>query len=120
MSPDRLETVGRVFRPAQLLVVQSLLEQAGIWLCPIGYHHLTNQWPYAIGLDGIELRVPEAQAEEARALLASLPPLPPPVEEFGRNRLARLLALLALYLFACVPPPVLAAEFVPPRRERAA
>jgi hypothetical protein len=117
---DKLETIGWVFRPAQLFVVQSLLEQAGILLCPIGYHLLTNDWPLALALSGIELRVPEADAEEARALLASLPPLLPPAQEFGRSRLVRLLVLLVLYCFSCVPPPALAAEFVPPRRERAA
>jgi hypothetical protein len=120
MSGDRLETLGWVFRPAQLLVVQSLLEQAGVMLCPLGYHHLTNQWPIAIALGGIELRVPAEQAEEARALLAALPPLLPPAQEFGRHWPVRLLVLLALYLFFCVPPPALAAEFVPPRRERKA
>lgn len=115
---DRLATLGWVFRPAQLLVVQSLLEQAGIMLCPLSYHYITNDWPIALALGGIELRVPEAQAEEARALLASLPPLLPPAQEFGRHWPVRLLALLALYFFSCVPPPALAAEFVPPRRER--
>jgi hypothetical protein len=117
---ERLSTIGWVFRPAQLLVVQSLLAHEGLLLCPLGYHHLTNQWPIAVALGGIELRVPEGQAEEARALLAASPPLPPPAQEFGSNRLVRLLVLLVLYLVACVPPPALAAEFVPPRRERAA
>ena len=120
MTSDRLEPVARVFTPAQLVVVQSLLHQARIAVCPVGYHHLTNQWPLALALGGIELRVPESQAEDARALLASLPPPTASWRDFGRTRWVRLLVLLALYFFACVPPPTLAAEFVPPRRERAA
>jgi hypothetical protein len=92
--------------------------QAGIPVCPIGYHHLTNQWPIALALDGIALRVPEAQADDARALLESLPPLFLPAHAFSANRLVRLLVLLVLYFFACVPPPMLAAEIVPTRRER--
>ena len=120
MAGDRLETVARVFSPAQMVVVQSLLYQARILVCPIGYHHLTNQWPYALGLGGIELRVPEAQAEDARALLAAMPPLALLPRPFGRTRLVRLVVLLALYSVSCVPPPMLAAEFVPPRRERPA
>jgi hypothetical protein len=117
---DRLEAVAWVFRPAQYLVVQSLLLQMGIPVCPIGYHHISNQWPYTFAPGGIELRVPEARADEARALLVSLPPLLPPAQMFGRNRFWRLLLLAGLYLFALAPPPGLAAEFVPPRRERAA
>jgi len=117
---DRLETVAKVYRPAQLLVIQSLLQQADILVCPTGYHHLTNQWPIALGLGGIELRVPEAQADDARALLESLPPLWMPAYEFSKSRLVRMLVLLVLYCFACVPPPMLAAETVPARRERTA
>jgi hypothetical protein len=117
---DRLETVARVFRPAQLLVIQSVLRQAGILVCPIGYHHLTNQWPIALALGGIELRVPEAQADDARALLESLPPLWMPACEISSSRLVRAFALLILYCLACVPPPMLPAEIVPARRERAA
>jgi hypothetical protein len=117
MTSDRLETVGWVFRPAQLLVVQSLLEQANIPHCLIGYHHITNQWPLALALGGIELRVPEVRAEEARELFASMPPLEPPTQEFGTSLMVRLLVLLVFYCFALVPPPALAAEFVPPRRE---
>ena len=119
-ASDRLETVARVFSPAQLLVVQSLLHQARIRVCPVGYHHLANQWPMALALGGIELRVPEVQAEEARVLLAELPPLALFPRPFGRTWPVRLLVLVALYCFACVPPPMVAAEFVPPRRERSA
>jgi hypothetical protein len=114
---SELETVARVYRPAQLAVIQSLLQQADILVCPIGYHHLTNQWPIALALGGIELRVPEVQADDARALLESLPPLWMPAHEFGKNRLVRLVVLLVLYCFACVPPPMRAAETVPSRRE---
>lgn len=117
---DRLETVAMVFRPAQLLVIQSVLRQADILVCPIGYHHLTNQWPIALALGGIELRVPEAQADDARALLESLPPLSLPAHQISEGRLVRLIVLLVLYCFFCVPPPMLAAEIVPARRERAA
>lgn len=120
MTSDRLETIGWVFRPAQLLVVQSLLEQADIPVCLVGYHHVTNQWPLALALGGIELRVPEARAEDARALFAMLPPLEPSTHEFGKNLLLRLAVLLVFYCFGLVPPPTLAAEFVPPRREAAA
>ena len=116
---DRLETVARVFRPAQLLVIQSVLRQADILVCPIGYHHLTNQWPIALALGGIEMRVPEAQAADARALLESLPPLPIPAYQISESWLVRLIVLLGLYCFYCVPPPMLAAEIVPARRERA-
>ena len=118
MSSDRLETVARVFRPAQLLVIQSVLRQAGILVCPIGYHHLSNQWPYTLALGGIELRVPEAQEDDARALLESLPPLWMPEYEISRNRFVRVFALLILYCFFLAPPPMLAAEIVPIRRER--
>ena len=117
-TSDQLATIGWVFRPAQYLVVKSLLLQLDVTVCPIGYHHASNQWPYGLALGGIELRVPETRADEARALLASLPPLLPPAQMFGRNRLWRLLVLLVLYLFALTPPPALAAEFVSPRRER--
>src|SRR5580765_3934986 len=96
---DRLETVARVFRPAQLLLIQSLLRQADILVCPVGYHHLTNQWPIALGLGGIELRVPEVQADDARALLESVPPLWMPPYQISRNGLVRALALLILYCF---------------------
>ena len=118
MSGDRLETVARVFRPAQLVVIQSLLLQAGIFVCPTGFHHLTNQWPLALALGGIEVRVPEVQADDARALLESLPPLSMPAYEISRSGLVRVLALLVLYCLACVPPPMLPAEIVPARRER--
>ena len=118
MSGDRLETVARVFRPAQLLVIQSVLRQADILVCPIGYHLLSNQWPYALALGGIELRVPEAQADDARALLESLPPLPLPASQFGETPILRLLVLVVLFLFALAPPPTLNVEIVPSRRER--
>jgi hypothetical protein len=85
VTSDRLETVVRVFRPAQLVVIQSLLLQAGIFVCPTGFHHLTNQWPLALALGGIEVRVPEVQADDARALLESLPPLWMPAYEISRS-----------------------------------
>jgi hypothetical protein len=117
---DRLETVARVFRPAQLLVIQSVLQQADILVCPIGYHHLTNQWPLALALGGIELRVPEAQADDAHELLESLPPLWMPDCEISKSQLVRAFVLVILYFLACAPPPMLAAEIVPSRRERTA
>jgi hypothetical protein len=120
VSADGLVTVARVYRPAQLLVIQSLFQQAGILVCPTGYHHLTNQWEIALALGGIELRVPEVQADDARALLESLPPLSIPAYEISRSRFVRALVLVVLYCFACVPPPMLAAEIVSARRERPA
>ena len=122
MTSDRFETVAWVYDAGELALLFSLFEREEIPVVPIGYYHATIAWTSMVALGGIRLRVREADAPVALALLASLERTPQTsVRFFFRDKLADvLLMLLLFFLFALAPPARIQAEFAVARRERAA
>ncbi|HEV2816722.1 MAG TPA: hypothetical protein VGW40_05825 [Allosphingosinicella sp.] len=102
-APDRFETVAFVYSPSDLALLLSLFESEDIFVFTVGRWHASADPPLTTALGGVELRVHAAEAEDARLVLASLPPIP------CRAPLARFIPLAALmvllFLVMLVPPP---------------
>ena len=112
-APDRFETIAYVYGQPELAVLLSLLENEDIWVVPIGRGHISVQWSWTVALGGIRLRVHEADAARARALLAGIDDVQIWRGFFFRNRLLDVvLLLLLLFLGVLAPPARLPAFFV--------
>lgn len=113
---DRFETVAWVYDPSDLALLLSLFESEDIFVLSIGRGHAAADPPLATALGGVELRVHVEDGDDARLLLASLPPTP-----FRAPPLPVILLLLLLVLMS--PPPRQTPCFVlngttAPQRER--
>jgi hypothetical protein len=120
-APDRFETVAFVYSPSDLALLLSLFESEDVFVLPVGRWHASVDAPVATALGGVELRVHPEDADDARLVLASLPPIS------YRAPLARYLLFVVLLavLMIVVPPPRQIPTFVlrgavAPRREPAA
>ena len=122
-ASDRFETVAWVYSPSDLALLLSLFESEDIFVLPIGRWHASVDPPLTTALGGVALRVHPEDADDARLVLASLPPMP------FRAPLARSLPLavlmVLLFLVVLAPPPRQIPTFVlrgavAPRREPAA
>jgi len=123
-GPD-FETVAFVYSPSDLALLLSLFESEDIFVLPIGRWHASVDPPLTTALGGVELRVHREDADDARLVLASLPPVPfrVPLARFLPH--AAWLLLLFLLLVVLAPPPRQIPTFVlrgavAPRREPAA
>ncbi|MGE0667305.1 MAG: hypothetical protein AB7O49_12170 [Sphingomonadales bacterium] len=65
-----LVTIARCYGNGEAAVIWSLLDQHAIFCVPMGAHHLSAQPWTMMALQGIELRVPAQDAEDARSILA--------------------------------------------------
>jgi hypothetical protein len=114
-SPEAMRwiTVRKFERPADAHIASGLLESEGISVLLDGIHQVENDWLMSNALGWIPLRVPEPQAEFARALLDA-PPVFDEVEEercaacghteFVNDSGTAKVSLLAVHLFS-VPLP---------------
>lgn len=75
-APDRFETVAWVYDPSDLALLLSLFESEDIFVLPIGRLHAAADPPLTTALGGVALRVHADDADDARLVLASLPPIP--------------------------------------------
>ncbi len=66
-----LVTVFNSFTPVEAQVVRSMLDAAGITATVVHELSALSNEGYALAAGGIEVKVPENQAEEAKALLAA-------------------------------------------------
>jgi hypothetical protein len=102
-APDRFETVAFVYSPADLALLLSLFESEDIFVFTVGRWHASVDPPLTTALGGVALRVHAADADDARQVLASLPPIP------YRAPLARFFPLavlmVLLFLVALASPP---------------
>ena len=112
-SPARFETVAFVYSQTELAVLLSLLEHEDIWVVPVGRGHVSIQWTATVALGGVELRVHEAEAARARALLAGLDRVQVWRGFFFRNRLLDVALILLLLAMGWLAPPArLPAAFI--------
>jgi hypothetical protein len=120
MTSDRFVTVAWVYDQGELALLLSLFERADIWVVPITRGHVSVNWAWTVALGGVRRRVHEEDVELALALLAGLERRPQQsVRFFFKDKLADLLLILLLFLFALAPPPRIQAEFAIARRHRA-
>jgi len=105
LAEDRFETVAFVYDQSQLALLLSLFESEGIWVVPTAYFHATAQWNLALALGGVELRVHEADAVAARALVARIDPILSPRPIFSDVRPLEILLILGLFLVSFFAPP---------------
>ena len=105
--PDRFETVAWVYSPSDLALLLSLFESEDIFVLPIGRWHASADPPLTTALGGVELRVHHEDAQDARLVLASLPPV---YREPLSLAFALLMILIILTVFA--PPPRQVPTFV--------
>ena len=121
-SASDFETVAFVYCPSDLALLLSLFESEDIFVLPIGRRHASADPPLTTALGGVELRVHAEDADDARRVLASLPPIPFRVP-FATSLLAALVIAL-LFFVLMAPPPRQVPTFVlrgavAPRREPA-
>ncbi len=76
MISDRFETVAWVYSPSDLALLLSKFVDAGIHVQRVGLGHAAADPGMTTALGGVALRVREADAAEARALLAGLDAIP--------------------------------------------
>jgi len=112
-APDRFETVAFVYSQSDLALLLSVFESEDIWLVAIGRLHVAVDPSLAVALGGVELRVHEEDAEDARTVLASLDPVPHRARLFtGIFPIDLLFLVLVLVVFAVPPPPRMPPCFV--------
>lgn len=104
-APDRFETVAYVYSQSDLALLMSVFESEDIWLVAVGRLHVAANPGLATALGGVELRVHEADVQDARLVLASLDPIPWRAPLFTGVFAIDLLFLLMLLLLFGVPPP---------------
>jgi hypothetical protein len=116
VASDRFATVAYVYSPSDLALLLSLFESEGIFVMTIGRGHAAVDPMVVTALGGIELRVHHGDAGEARALLASLEPVPYRARLFtGSVPVDLLFLILMLIAFGMAPPPRQIPCFVLPR-----
>ncbi len=104
-APDRFETVAFVYSPSDLAILLSLFEHAGIYAFGVGRGHASVEPGLVTALGGVRLRVHEEDAHDARAILATLDPIPHRASlPFGFWPLD-LLLFLAIGFLGAPPPP---------------
>lgn len=104
-APDRLATVAIGYGFAETAVTVSFLEAHGIHVVVLPYHLASISWDMTVALGGLEIRVPDAQAETAQLLLADGSPAAPVVAQSRWRLRARHIALVLIVLIIQVPPP---------------
>lgn len=104
-AADRFETVAYVYSQTELALLLSLFETENIWVVPTAYHQVAAQWWMAVALGGIELRVHEADAEAAWALLATLERPVFKQRIFSDFRVVEWLLILGLFVTGFFVPP---------------
>lgn len=112
-APDRFETIAYVYSQPELAVLLSLFGWEDIFILPINRHTISVAPSLAIALGGVQLRVHPADADRARALLATIDQSRAfwgPV--FFRDRLADAILILALFLLGLAPIARIPAEFI--------
>lgn len=118
-SGSDFETVAWVYGQGDLAILLSRLEDAGIWVVPVGYLHAAVQWSWTLALGGVELRVHAEDAAAARTLFAEVDWTPSRQPLFSANRLVEIVLILLLFLVGFFAPPArMPPEFVVARRER--
>ena len=75
-ASDRFETIAFVYSPSDLALLLSLFGQAGIYVQQIGEGHARAAPGLTTALGGIALRVRAEDLEDARAMLATVEPVP--------------------------------------------
>jgi len=73
-SPDRFETVAYIYSPSDLALLLSLLGHQGFHVQTAGHGHASVQPGLTTALGGVEVRVHEFDAADARRLLTQLDP----------------------------------------------
>jgi hypothetical protein len=101
MISDRFETVAWVYSPSDLALLLSKFVDAGIHVQRVGLGHAAADPGMTTALGGVALRVREADAAEARALLAGLDAIPHRAPLFP----GLLPVFLAMAFFGAGPPP---------------
>ena len=115
-APDRFETVAYVYSPSDLALLLSLFENEGIFVMTTARGHASVDPMVVTALGGIEMRVHHGDADDARALLASLEPIPYRAQLFtGSFPIDLLFLILMLLAFVVAPPPRQIPSFVLPR-----
>lgn len=66
-----LVTIFRSFSPAEAQLIRSMLDAAGIPAHTVGELSALSVEGYSLTTGGVRVQVPEDQAEEAKALIAS-------------------------------------------------
>jgi hypothetical protein len=116
-APDRFETIAWVYSQSELAVLLSLFEHEDIFVLPVTRYHISVDWALTVALGGVEIRVHPEDAERAWALFAGHERTAFRGRVFVDNRLLDIALMLAIALFAGVPPPArIPAFFVTERR----
>ncbi|HEX6376443.1 MAG TPA: hypothetical protein VFZ91_12080 [Allosphingosinicella sp.] len=112
-----LRTIAAVYDRSELGLLRSWLEAHGLWTSTVGDGHAAVEWPLAVALGGVRLRVRAEDFAAAAELLADREPYRFARTLFLRSRLADAALLLMLFLLTFVPPPPrIAATFYVARR----
>lgn len=112
-APDRFETVAYVYSRSDLALLESLFESEDIHLHPVAMRHTGVDLALTTALGGVELRVHAEDAADARAVLASLDPVPYRGRLFTGSFPIDLLFMVLMFLvFSVAPPPRMAPCFV--------
>ena len=104
-APDRFETVAYVYSPSDLAILLSLFGHADIYVFGVGRGHASVDLGLTTALGGVALRVHEAELEEARAMLATLDPVPCRAPLLTGIFPFDLFFFLVVAIFGMAPPP---------------
>lgn len=112
-DPDRFETIAYVYSQPELAVLLSLFGWEDIFILPINRHILSVAPQLTVALGGVQLRVHPADADRARALLATIDQSQTYWEPlYFRDRLADAILILAFFLLGMAPVARIPAEFI--------
>ena len=105
MEDIAFETVAITYSQPETVVMLSMFTFYGIPAYAVGFGHAQVQWPLALALGGIAVRVDPSAASEARALLAEVAGRPAAIRPFlhGPGWVGRLTTVL-LFLCGYTPP----------------
>lgn len=113
---NRFETVAWVYSQSELAVLLSFLASEDIYVLPVARGHASVEWNLTLAFGGIEVRVHEAEAQNARVLLAGIDRTPFRRGVFSDNRLIDGVIMVLLVVAGLfVPPARIPAVFVAPR-----
>lgn len=106
-----LVEIARFLSLPEAAVARSCLEAHGHVIVAMEYNHASVAWHHLVAIGGVGLAAPEAEAEQARTLLATVArggmasTSPAEIERASPGLLKRSLSVILLFTLAIIIPP---------------